>query len=241
MRGWCRARLASPGSSAREWQDFVVDTVEGQAKTPTDRICVEKFVHGLHNLSFKMPQLCRLGSNLSTFMYTRGQLTGEDGRDSVEVDTVLWNTSNGATSCLSESFFNANEEALTPMTDRLMFIGSSVQSSYIRQHRQQASSKVHGRHQTSRRHQSSTAPIVVVKPFTAYVTDPGSSIVPTVDAPPVNQPVSRMSQDPLLSHRSIAPSAANHPTPQEPLPRSSRGSVSIWPTFSVLLPYRAIP
>ena len=55
MRGWCRARLASPGSSAREWQDFVVDTVEGQAKTPTDRICVEKFVNGLHNLSFKMP------------------------------------------------------------------------------------------------------------------------------------------------------------------------------------------
>ena len=117
MRGWCRARLAAPGSNTREWQDYVVDTVEGQVKAPTDRVCVEKVLNGLYELGNQTPDLCKPNKNLSRYMYTRGQLSDADGVNSVEVDTVLWDTGNGGSSCISEKFCAENQKILEPMTE----------------------------------------------------------------------------------------------------------------------------
>ena len=117
MRGWCRARLAATGSNTREWQEYVVDTVAGQAKSATDRICVERVLNGLYELGNQTPDLCKLDKNLSRFMYTRGQLSDADGVNSVEVDTVLWDTGNGGSSCISEKFCVENQKILEPMTE----------------------------------------------------------------------------------------------------------------------------
>ena len=50
-------------------------------------------------------------------MYTRGLLSQSDGKDSVEVNTILWDTGNGGPSVLSESFYNANKDSFSSMVE----------------------------------------------------------------------------------------------------------------------------
>ena len=118
MRGWCRVRLAAEGSNLRQWQDYAVDSLAGKAKSTEDRVSLERFLEGLHRLDASQhPGLCKFDGNLSRFMYTRGSLSPRYGVNSVEVDTILWDTGNGGPSVLGEQYYEAHKKFFLPMVE----------------------------------------------------------------------------------------------------------------------------
>ena len=55
--------------------------------------------------------------NISNFMITKGIFTDPSGSQYVPAGSVLWDTGNGATSFISEEFYRANKDFLTPMSE----------------------------------------------------------------------------------------------------------------------------
>ena len=119
MRGWCRVRPATEGSNFRKWQVYAVETLAGRAKTTADRFCLERFTDCLHASDVaKHPDLYEPEANLNRFMYTKGLFSNPAGTDSVDVNTVLWDTGDGGPCFVSEEFLRTNEEFFKPMEEK---------------------------------------------------------------------------------------------------------------------------
>ena len=58
-----------------------------------------------------------MDGNFNRFMYTRGQFASIDSKESVELESVLWDTGNGGPSFIGDACYNTHAEFFKPMVE----------------------------------------------------------------------------------------------------------------------------